>query len=67
MIKNAVIKTASITSDDHGLLSAWLILDYGDSGQSFGGSPPTRGAWIETCLRALQRSGIFARARRGKP
>lgn len=36
-VRNAVIKSASITSDDHGLLSAWLILDYGGSGQGFGG------------------------------
>ncbi len=36
-IKNAVIKSAEITSDDYGLLSAWLHLDYGGSGQGFGG------------------------------
>ncbi|MFZ2982024.1 MAG: hypothetical protein WA085_13410 [Sphingobium sp.] len=36
-VKNAVIESARITSDDHGLLSAWLMLDYGGSGQGFGG------------------------------
>ena len=35
--KNAIIKNARLTSDDHGLLSVWLDLDYGGSGQSFGG------------------------------
>lgn len=36
-VKNAVIKKAEITADDHGILSAWLHLDYGGSCQAFGG------------------------------
>ena len=35
--KNAIITHAEITASDHGLLSAWLTLDYGGTGQGFGG------------------------------
>lgn len=37
VIQNAIIEGARITSDDHGMLSAWLMLDYGGSCQGFGG------------------------------
>ena len=35
--KNAVIERATIDADCHGCMSAWLYLDYGGSGQGFGG------------------------------
>ena len=36
-IKNAVIKGVKLSTDDHNLLTCWLDLDYGGSGQGFGG------------------------------
>ncbi len=36
-IRNAVIESADINDSDRGLLDAWLHLDYGGSGQGFGG------------------------------
>jgi hypothetical protein len=35
--KNAIIESVDITNDDHGLLTIWLHLNYGGSGQGFGG------------------------------
>lgn len=36
-IHNAVIESVSLDSGDHNLLTGWLHLDYGGSGQGFGG------------------------------
>jgi hypothetical protein len=36
-IKNAVIESATLTTADIGLLTAYVYLDYGVSGQGFGG------------------------------
>ena len=36
-IKNAIITSATLTTDDHGSLDSWLGLDYGGTCQGFGG------------------------------
>lgn len=36
-IQNAVIRSASLSCGERGFLDCWLALDYGGSGQSFGG------------------------------
>ncbi len=36
-IKNAIIKSARIDIAERGILQIWLDLDYGGSGQGFGG------------------------------
>ncbi len=35
--KNAKIKRVSLAIEDHGILTAWLELDYNSGGQGFGG------------------------------
>lgn len=36
-IKNAIIEKAQLSTEDRGFLDAWLMLDFGGSGQGFGG------------------------------
>jgi hypothetical protein len=36
-VKNAIIESATITSTNNGVLSAWVHLDYGGESQDFGG------------------------------
>ncbi len=36
-IQNARIESTQLGSEDHGVMTFWLILDYGGSGQGFGG------------------------------
>ena len=36
-VTNAIIESASLTRADHGVLSGWLTLNYGGTGQGFGG------------------------------
>lgn len=58
-IKNAVITGVRLGFEDHGLLTAWLDLDYGGSCQGFGGwSLGARGEnycgeFIKGCLTAV--------------
>ena len=37
-IRNAIVESSRIEIEDHGMLTVWLFMDYGDSGhQGFGG------------------------------
>ncbi len=36
-IKNGIIESVTLSSDDHGCLSSWVQIDYGGSCQGFGG------------------------------
>jgi hypothetical protein len=59
-VSNAIITSVGMGNGDHGVLSAWLHLDYGDAGQGFGGyvlyaphsasNKDYTGLWIWRCL-----------------
>ncbi len=55
-LKNAVIKSAMITNEDHGLLSIWLDLDYGGTGQGFGGYA----LYLPNCFKHSKNQPNFA-------
>lgn len=58
-IQNAVIESASLSAGDHGVLSGWLILDYGGSGQGFGGYCLARDIHTELTTPSPNFCGIF--------
>ena len=44
-IRNARIKSTSLGREDHGIMTCYLHLDYGGSGQGFGGYVMGEGAY----------------------
>lgn len=57
-IKNAEITSAEIEIESHGILTVWLYLDYGGSGQVFGGYGLQANPWPK---EIRNRAGIFIR------
>lgn len=50
-IKNALVKSADIFIEDHGILTAFLYLDFGGANQGFGGySLDGKGANYAACF-----------------
>ena len=47
-----IIKSASLGFEDHGLLTFWLDLDFGGSGQGFGGYC-LGGGFTDACIRGI--------------
>jgi hypothetical protein len=55
-VKNAKIESVSLGIEDHGLLSAWVNLTYGGSGQGFGGyclAGPACAAFVRRTLEVV--------------
>lgn len=54
-IKNATIERTMIGIEDHGILTCMLHLDYGGSGQGFGGYEITlnAGQWIQKIIETV--------------
>jgi hypothetical protein len=55
--RNAIIRSATLSNSDHGCLSSFLNLDFGDEGQGFGGyrlyapsGSDATGLWVWRCM-----------------
>lgn len=61
-LRNATIKSASISTEDHNCLMVWLTLDYGDSQQGFGGyalyAPKIKDKTGQYLWRLMQIAGV---------
>lgn len=75
--QNAIIKSTRLGSDGHGILTIFINLDYGGSGQSFGGHDLRPEGklleWVNGVLRAVgvrtweDLVGTHCRVRRDSP
>lgn len=75
--QNATIESTRLGSEGHGILTIFVNLDYGGSGQSFGGHDlRPEGAllkWVENILRVVGAArwedlvGLHCRVRRDNP
>lgn len=66
-IRNAIIKDVSIFIEDHGILTSFVDLDYGNSAQGFGGYSleESMGRWLRGLFKVFGVTDI--KSLKGKP